>query len=64
MSAMRILALGGPGAMGAVAVRVAAGLPGVTEIVVADRRLEAAEGTGSPSRRQRDGDAAGKGGRD
>ncbi|MEV8347399.1 saccharopine dehydrogenase family protein [Streptomyces niveus] len=44
MSAMRILALGGPGAMGAVAVRVAAGLPGVTEIVVADRRLEAAEG--------------------
>ncbi|WP_433346946.1 saccharopine dehydrogenase family protein [Microtetraspora malaysiensis] len=40
---MRILALGGPGAMGAVAVRVAAGLPGVTEIVVADRRLEAAQ---------------------
>ncbi|SFX77975.1 saccharopine dehydrogenase NADP-binding domain-containing protein (plasmid) [Streptomyces atratus] len=39
---MRILALGGPGAMGAVAVRVAAGLPGVTEIVVADRNLEAA----------------------
>ncbi|MGW4029523.1 saccharopine dehydrogenase family protein [Streptomyces sp. NPDC004838] len=41
---MRILALGGPGAMGAVAVRVATGLSGVTEIVVADRRLEAAEG--------------------
>ncbi|MFJ2780954.1 saccharopine dehydrogenase family protein [Kitasatospora sp. NPDC087315] len=39
---MRILALGGPGAMGAVAVRVAAGLPGVTEIVVADRNLDAA----------------------
>ncbi|MGW0957538.1 saccharopine dehydrogenase family protein [Streptomyces gelaticus] len=39
---MKILALGGPGAMGAVAVRVAAGLPGVTEIVVADRHLEAA----------------------
>ncbi|MEU9618996.1 MULTISPECIES: saccharopine dehydrogenase NADP-binding domain-containing protein [unclassified Streptomyces] len=41
---MRILALGGPGAMGAVAVRVAAGLPEVTEIVVADKRLEAARG--------------------
>ncbi|MFF3127303.1 saccharopine dehydrogenase family protein [Streptomyces sp. NPDC057908] len=40
---MRILALGGPGAMGAVAVRVAAGLPEVTEIVVADKRLEAAQ---------------------
>ncbi|MBG0827409.1 saccharopine dehydrogenase NADP-binding domain-containing protein [Planomonospora sp. ID67723] len=39
---MKILALGGPGAMGAVAVRVAAGLPGVREIVVADRDLEAA----------------------
>ncbi|MFE4480463.1 MULTISPECIES: saccharopine dehydrogenase family protein [Streptomycetaceae] len=39
---MRILALGGPGAMGAVAVRVAAGLTGVTEIVVADRNPEAA----------------------
>ncbi|MFF8919232.1 saccharopine dehydrogenase family protein [Streptomyces sp. NPDC015032] len=39
---MRILALGGPGAMGAVAVRVAAGLPGITEMVVADRNLEAA----------------------
>ncbi|MER5424167.1 saccharopine dehydrogenase family protein [Streptosporangium roseum] len=54
---MRILALGGPGAMGAVAVRVAARLPGVTEIVVADRRLEAAQslvrrlaGTGAPMR--------------
>ncbi|WP_189282133.1 saccharopine dehydrogenase family protein, partial [Streptomyces atratus] len=41
---MRILALGGPGAMGAVAVRVAAGLPNVTEIVVADKRREAAQG--------------------
>ncbi|MDL4772312.1 saccharopine dehydrogenase family protein [Actinomadura xylanilytica] len=40
---MRILALGGSGAMGAVAVRVAAGLPGVTEIVVADRNLKAAQ---------------------
>lgn len=34
---MRILALGGPGAMGAVAVRLAAQLPGVDEIVIADR---------------------------
>ncbi len=33
---MRILALGGPGAMGAVAVRLTAQLPGVDEIVVAD----------------------------
>ncbi|MFE7662240.1 saccharopine dehydrogenase family protein [Streptomyces celluloflavus] len=40
---MRILALGGPGAMGAVAVRVAARLPGVTEMVVADRNLAAAQ---------------------
>ncbi len=40
---MRILALGGPGAMGAVAARVVAGLPGVSEIVVADRRLDAAQ---------------------
>ncbi|MEO3976623.1 saccharopine dehydrogenase NADP-binding domain-containing protein [Streptomyces sp. CAU 1734] len=54
---MRILALGGPGAMGAVAVRVAAGIPGVTEIVVADRRPEAARelvhrlaGSGVPMR--------------
>lgn len=39
---MKILALGGPGAMGRVAVRVARGLPGVREIVVADRDLEAA----------------------
>ncbi|WP_214318216.1 saccharopine dehydrogenase family protein [Nonomuraea sediminis] len=39
---MRILALGGPGAMGRVAVRVATGLPGVREIVVADRDLSAA----------------------
>lgn len=34
---MRILALGGPGAMGAVAVRLAARLPRVDEIVIADR---------------------------
>ncbi|ANW17113.1 saccharopine dehydrogenase family protein [Streptomyces clavuligerus] len=54
---MRILALGGPGAMGAVAVRVAAGLPGVTEIVVADRRMDTTEalvrrlaGRGAPMR--------------
>lgn len=39
---MRILALGGPGAMGRVAVRVAAGLSGVQEIIVADRDLSAA----------------------
>lgn len=39
---MRILALGGPGAMGAVAVRLAAQLPGVDEIVVADRNAAAA----------------------
>jgi lysine 6-dehydrogenase len=40
---MRILALGGPGAMGAVAVRVATQLPGVDEIVIADRDGGAAE---------------------
>ncbi|WP_433334559.1 saccharopine dehydrogenase family protein [Spirillospora sp. CA-294931] len=40
---MKVLALGGAGAMGAVAVREAAGLAGVTEIVVADRNLAAAE---------------------
>ncbi|MFF5204389.1 saccharopine dehydrogenase family protein [Streptosporangium sp. NPDC000396] len=40
---MKVLALGGPGAMGAVAVRVAATLPGVREIVVADRDLTAAQ---------------------
>ncbi|MUL47452.1 saccharopine dehydrogenase [Mycobacterium sp. CBMA293] len=40
---MRILALGGPGAMGAVAVRLAAQMPGVDEIVVADRDRVAAE---------------------
>lgn len=40
---MRILALGGPGAMGAVAVRLAAQLPGVDEIVVADRDGAAAD---------------------
>ncbi|MFI6391921.1 saccharopine dehydrogenase family protein [Nonomuraea sp. NPDC050540] len=39
---MRILALGGSGSMGRVAVRVAAGLAGVREIVVADRDLDAA----------------------
>ncbi|MEV4251239.1 saccharopine dehydrogenase NADP-binding domain-containing protein, partial [Streptosporangium canum] len=39
---MRILALGGPGAMGRIAVRVATGLPGVQEIVVADRDVDAA----------------------
>ncbi|MER5619996.1 saccharopine dehydrogenase NADP-binding domain-containing protein [Streptosporangium sp. NPDC002544] len=39
---MKILALGGPGAMGRVAVRVATGLPGVQEIVVADRDVDAA----------------------
>lgn len=52
---MRVLALGGPGAMGRVAVRVAAGLPGVQEIVVADRDVGAArrlvrELAGSPVR--------------
>ncbi|MQY06872.1 saccharopine dehydrogenase family protein [Actinomadura macrotermitis] len=57
---MRVLALGGPGAMGAVAVRVAAGLPAVTEIVVADRDLAAAQAlvrrlacTGAPLRARR-----------
>ncbi|MFE6864463.1 saccharopine dehydrogenase family protein [Nocardia sp. NPDC057668] len=40
---MRVLALGGGGAMGAVAVRTAAGLAGVSEIVVADRDLAAAQ---------------------
>ncbi|UNB50537.1 saccharopine dehydrogenase family protein [Mycolicibacterium sp. YH-1] len=40
---MRILALGGPGAMGAVAVRLATQLPGVDEIVIADRDGAAAE---------------------
>lgn len=39
---MKVLALGGPGAMGAVAVRTAARLPGIDEIVVADRDLGAA----------------------
>ncbi|MFB7723229.1 saccharopine dehydrogenase family protein [Nocardia sp. NPDC056100] len=39
---MKVLALGGPGAMGAVAVRTAARLPGIEEIVVADRDLDAA----------------------
>lgn len=40
---MKVLALGGPGAMGAVAVRVATQLPGVDEIVIADRDRDAAE---------------------
>ncbi|APA97818.1 saccharopine dehydrogenase family protein [Nocardia seriolae] len=40
---MKVLALGGPGAMGAVAVRTAARLPGIDEIVVADRDLDAAQ---------------------
>ncbi|MFF2549534.1 saccharopine dehydrogenase family protein [Nocardia sp. NPDC058058] len=40
---MKVLALGGPGAMGAVAVRLAARLPGIEEIVVADRDLAAAQ---------------------
>ncbi|GAB4589920.1 saccharopine dehydrogenase family protein [Nocardia sp. IFM 10818] len=40
---MKVLALGGPGAMGAVAVRIAAGLAGLEEIVIADRDLGAAQ---------------------
>ncbi|RJO75610.1 saccharopine dehydrogenase [Nocardia panacis] len=40
---MKILALGGAGAMGAVAVQTAAQLPGIDEIVIADRDLGAAE---------------------
>jgi lysine 6-dehydrogenase len=39
---MRIVALGGPGAMGRVATRDAMTLPEVTEVVVADRDLAAA----------------------
>lgn len=39
---MRILALGGAGAMGAAAVRAAIALPGVEELVVADRDFAAA----------------------
>ncbi|MGW4407919.1 saccharopine dehydrogenase family protein [Nonomuraea sp. NPDC004702] len=39
---MRVLALGDPGAVARVAVRVAAGLRGVREIVVADHDLDAA----------------------
>lgn len=42
---MKVLALGGSGAMGRVAVRTAAALPGVREIVVADRDLAAAQST-------------------
>lgn len=40
---MKILALGGAGAMGAAAVRAALDIPGVEEIVVADQDLGAAE---------------------
>ncbi|MDH6279730.1 saccharopine dehydrogenase family protein [Prescottella agglutinans] len=40
---MRVLALGGAGAMGTEAVRTAVTLPGVTEIVVADRDYSAAD---------------------
>ncbi|MEU5847919.1 saccharopine dehydrogenase family protein [Saccharopolyspora shandongensis] len=40
---MKVLALGGPGAMGTVAVQTAVNLPGVEEIVIADRDLAAAE---------------------
>ncbi|SUA44887.1 Saccharopine dehydrogenase [Nocardia africana] len=40
---MKVLALGGAGAMGAVAVRTAVNVPDVTEIVVADKDLGAAE---------------------
>ncbi|MGW4122430.1 saccharopine dehydrogenase family protein [Nocardia sp. NPDC004711] len=40
---MKVLALGGSGAMGTVAVQTAVNIPGVTEIVVADRDLGAAE---------------------
>lgn len=40
---MKVLALGGPGAMGTVAVRMAAHMTGVDEIVIADRNRAAAE---------------------
>ncbi|MEU3563888.1 saccharopine dehydrogenase NADP-binding domain-containing protein [Kitasatospora sp. NPDC006786] len=39
---MKLLALGGAGAMGRVSARVAAALPGVHELVIADRDLDAA----------------------
>nr|BFD95714.1 hypothetical protein KitaXyl93_70740 [Kitasatospora sp. Xyl93] len=42
---MKLLALGGAGAMGRTATRVAAALPGVHELVVADRDLDAARRT-------------------
>ncbi|MEU8923618.1 saccharopine dehydrogenase NADP-binding domain-containing protein [Kitasatospora sp. NPDC048545] len=42
MTTMKVLALGGAGATGRVAARVAAGLPGVHELVIADRDLPAA----------------------
>ncbi|MDH6196648.1 lysine 6-dehydrogenase [Mycobacterium frederiksbergense] len=40
---MKVLALGGPGAMGAVATRMAVGMAGVSEVVIADRDHAAAE---------------------
>jgi lysine 6-dehydrogenase len=47
---MRVLALGGGGAMGAVAARVAATLPAVTAVVVADRDLAAARRSAAGAR--------------
>ncbi|OBC12039.1 saccharopine dehydrogenase [Mycobacterium sp. 852013-50091_SCH5140682] len=40
---MKVLALGGPGAMGTVAVRIAARMAGIDEIVIADRDRAAAD---------------------
>ncbi|MUM02365.1 saccharopine dehydrogenase family protein [Mycolicibacterium sp. CBMA 334] len=40
---MKVLALGGPGAMGTVAVRIAAHMAGIDEIVIADRDRAAAD---------------------
>ncbi|WP_229929047.1 saccharopine dehydrogenase family protein [Kitasatospora xanthocidica] len=45
MTTMKVLALGGAGATGRVAARVAAALPGVRELVIADRDLPAARRT-------------------
>ncbi len=46
---MKVVALGGAGAVGAVAARVAAALPGVTDVVVADRaggvRIDVTDGS-------------------
>ncbi|MFH8383816.1 hypothetical protein ACH4E7_23180 [Kitasatospora sp. NPDC018058] len=42
---MKVLALGGAGEVGRVAARAVAGLPGVQELVIADRDLEAARRT-------------------